>query len=283
MGGTKLRSLAFGILLGLGSCWNTCQADPSPQVEATSWWPQPDIGPIDSAMIRNGPVTVPEGAVRPGEIAGSMPFAYRRTGVLKKDLTQLALWARGVRAVPAGTPGYYVGTWIFPGFGVPTRDYEIWCFDTGKTGGRAEGLCFILGNQNKTKIGWAIKNNTPFWMNPKIAMNPESNFGTTVPEIDENGVNINSDNKLQYQFIEWTTKGANVQFLVDGLPVCSKVVEYQPDGSVVLGLLGTSYLQLTRDPSDQTAALSKFVEFGAKLNYHLAQYVVVVAVPIGIP
>lgn len=219
---------------------------------------RPDVGRIDDAMRRVGEAETPSGSIAAGEIAGTMPFAFRRTGVTTTDSRDMTFYNPRVR-IPAGSAGYMVTKFPFSGFMNYTQ-VEIWCFRVPK-GDDAERLMCL---NYRPGISNHIEVEERHWPRPKVANG--NIFGTTggpAPAIDERPVQIVPNPVLQYRFDGWSKAGAKVAFLVGGQVSAELQVRQGDDGSVALGLLDGSYLRLTRDPADVSRARSVFVAQGA--------------------
>jgi hypothetical protein len=104
---------------------------------------RPDVGPIDSAMRSLGDAATPPSPASAGEIVATMPFAYRRTGVLTSDVKGRGLIDLGFHETTTGAPGFFVGR-----YGTSTQFgssvLELWCFLPNRVGGGAESLCLLM-------------------------------------------------------------------------------------------------------------------------------------------
>lgn len=276
----SITSLVFA--LGTALAAGEALAEIPGPCPGSAWHPRPDVGPLDSALTREGEASTPAGSFGRGEVAGTMPFAYRRTGVLTKDVMPKTFYVRGVQA-PAGAHGFYVGTYVIPGVWPLSRTLssELWCFDTGPVGGRTGGTCFMLYSQSKAPAGGIYRNNNPYWINPDVAGNPNEISYTALPEIQEGPVEITAHRTLEYRFLGWAGDDARVEFLVGDRPVVQRTVKAESDRSVRLGLLDGGFLRLTRDGVDPTRARSEFIPHGGVCDAAHWEKSITVVVPSG--
>ena len=226
--------------------------------------PKPDVGPIDMALRSEGPVTTPIGAIAPGDIAGSMPFSYLRTGVLNSNLRGRGLFGQGFHEVTRGSPGFFVGTYRtqtqFSGM-----NNDLWCFLPSRVGNPRESLCILMLGLPGASI--AVNNSNPYWADPGVAKWPTGQPVDQV-EIEERTVAITDTPILEYRFLGWTPAGAHVAFLVSHRQVGEYTVGREPDGSAHLGLIGGSYLRLVPDPDDASRSRATFMANGAAMSSH---------------
>ena len=224
--------------------------------------PRPDVGPIDMAMRAEGPATTPSGPIAPGEIAGSMPFSYLRTGVLNSDLKGRGLFGQGFHEVTRGSPGFFVGTYrTETQFG--GMNNNLWCFLPARAGNSRESLCILMLGLPGASI--AVNNSNPYWADPAVAKWPTGQPVDQV-EIEEKSVAITDTPVLEYRFLGWTAAGARVAFLVSHRQVGEYTVGREPDGSAHLGLIGASYLRLVPDPDDASRSRATFMPTGATMS-----------------
>ena len=214
------------------------------------------------ALRSEGPATTPAGSIAPGDIAGSMPFSYLRTGVLNSNLKGRGMFGQGLHEVTRGSPGFFVGRYRtqtqFSGM-----NNDLWCFLPAKVGNPHESICILMLGVPGASI--AVTNGNPYWADPTVARWPT---GQTVDqvEIDERAVAITDTPILEYRFLGWTQAGARVAFLVSHRQVGEYAVIREADGSVHLGLIGGSYLRLVPDPADASRSRATFMPDGASMS-----------------
>ena len=248
------RVLGIVLVLAVTGVMSSASAQP------VGYRNRPDVGPIDTAMRRAGPVVTPE-SVGPGEIAGTMPFAYRRPAVLKTAASSSVVYDSGIK-IPAGSPGFFVGRGDMSDFNLAAV-MELWCFQPSKVGGKQDLFCLYLGPV--ATAFHTLPRGSRYW--PDTMLANARRLGNTVgptPELEYREVEILPNPTLQYRFLKWNRKGAAVEFLVGGDVVRGFSVPFEADGSVSLGLLAGGYLQLRKDPSDPTRAMPEFVAAGAR-------------------
>jgi hypothetical protein len=209
------------------------------------------------AMRMSGQPTTPSEAISVGEIVGTMPFAYLRTAVLMSNLKGRGMFSGGYVETSLGAPGFYVGKYRTSS-NFAALEWGFWCFLPKRVGGSAESVCLLRPITRETDPVIIKRNSNPFW--PDEAANfPKGNVAEPVV-IVERPVEITSTPVLQYRFLGWTAKGAQVQFLVSQRPAGNFDAKLENDGAVHLGMLNGSYIALTHDSKNPALARARFVQ-----------------------
>jgi hypothetical protein len=110
-----------------------------------------------------------------------------------------------------------------------------------------------------------VPNKDPFWPD-RPAQFPKGIGGANAVVLDERPVDLGQALTLKYRFLRWTVSGAEVEFLVADHPVGTYEATFEADGSVHLGLVGGSYVRLTRAGADLSQAVAEYHPTGATLD-----------------
>lgn len=188
-------------------------------------------GVIHSDVIAAaGPLTTAHDPVSAGEMLASFAFRYRHTAVLTEDVVGHSITVGGVQA-PAGSPGYYAGTFIGGRLHAPGAYSELWCFLPGVVGGKRKHLCFLRDQPGIAAIA-------PTRMNPWLWTQFAPATGTfdyvRTPIYDRRTVDIPGDLKLEYRFRGWSTDAARLTEYAVGREVRDFDVPRLADGIAVL-------------------------------------------------
>jgi hypothetical protein len=183
-----------------------------------------------SVITAAGPLTRAQGPVGAGETLVSFPFRYRHTAVLTEDVVGYSITVGGVQA-PAGSPGYYAGTFAGGGPYTPNALAELWCFLPGVVGGERQHLCFLRNQPGIAAIA-------PTRMNPWLWTQFAPATGTfdyvRTPIYERRAVEIPGDLKLEYRFRGWSPDEARLTEFAVGREVREFTLRREADGRAVL-------------------------------------------------
>ncbi len=150
------------------------------------------------------PATLAGGAVQDGGVLISFPFRYRHTAVLTENVVGFSITVSGVQA-PAGSPGYYAGT--FAG-GPRGQTADLWCFLPRVAGGERENLCLLRTSPSLAAIA-------PTRLNPYIWSQFAPATGTfdyvNAPVFERRDVEIPVNLVFEYRFERW--RGDTLHFV----------------------------------------------------------------------
>jgi len=209
----------------------------------------PSERPDERRRLAPGAPPIVAETVAPGETFLTIPYAFRRTGVLTADLEGLSLFNKGVQA-PAGTAGLWVD-----GFWSEARTWtgslsriggEVWCFYPPANKGKP--LCLMIGEKRTT----LIPQSDPLEMENGVAIlgDPQS---LTMPQIEEKPVQLPLDQRKTYRFVGWKRGFAQVEGWDNGRKLYNYRLPQRPDGSARLWTFIGEYW-LSPAPGDPTRA-----------------------------
>jgi hypothetical protein len=187
--------------------------------------------PVGGSVIVPRPleVHVAEGDAARGATLVSIPYGYRRTGVLAEDIRSTTIWLKGVLA-PKGSPAYHLGRFS----AASGASSDVWCFLPRAAGGSREHLCLVI------RTGQALADIAPK-MNPYLVMRFSFNFEyhdmTNRPVITEGPMPIGEDLRLEYRFKRWRDEAAELEIWAGGEKVASDLASRGPDGFVTLNTI----------------------------------------------
>lgn len=177
-----------------------------------------------------GPAAAAAGPVGQGETLVTVPFRYRHTAVLTEDVVGYSITVSGVQA-PAGSPGYYAGTFETNGTYAIGRLSELWCFMPGAVGGERRHLCFLKNQPGIAAIA-------PTRMNPFIWTEFAPATGSfdyvRTPIYQQRAVDIPADLVLEYRFRGWSSGAARLTEFAVGREVRRFDAPRGADGVAVL-------------------------------------------------
>lgn len=160
---------------------------------------QPGVAHSSVIMPRGAAIPATEAVVR-GDVLLRIPYRYRHTAVLTKDVIGHSLTVPGVRA-RAGAPGYYAATVISaPGFEGPG---DLWCFLSNEN----RPLCLLRDNPTIAAI--APSGGNPWLWTGYLQSSPGSDYVKT-PIFSVQPVDIPGEQVLEYRFEGWRDGVAEV-------------------------------------------------------------------------
>ncbi len=199
-----------------------------------------------------GTPTVADGAVREGERLLSIPYAYRYTAVVTEDVKGFSITVGGVQA-PAGSPGYYVGSFVstggYPSVGQP-KPMDMWCFLPRVAGGKRENICLLRNSPKRAAIA-------PTRMNPYLWDHFSPMTGTfdyvNTPIFKRQSVELPIKPLLEYRFLKWKGDVAWFQLDAMGSFVSQLNISKNQTGEYRLRTVGGDFI-VTRDAVDPSSA-----------------------------
>ena len=187
---------------------------------------QPDR-PQSGLLETSGIVSLATEPSPPGSFLIRIPFKYRHTAVLVKDLIGYSFTVRGVQA-PAGSPGYLVGRFSRnSAYRIDQGAFDMWCFLPSLVGGKRKSICLL-------RDGTGIAAIAPTGANPYVWHSFKPKTGSfdyvIAPEFDVREVPIPLELKLEYRLDGWTASGAIVTEFAGGESSRKFVVPFGSDG-----------------------------------------------------
>lgn len=177
-----------------------------------------------------GPAALAGSPVGSGETLTTFPFRYRHTAVLTEDVVGYSITVSGVQA-PAGSPGYYAGTFQSTGTYATGGLSELWCFMPGVVGGERRHLCFLKNQPGVAAIA-------PTRMNPFLWTEFAPATGTfdyvRTPIYELRAVDIPGDLVMEYRFRGWSSNAARLTEFAVGREVRRFDAPRGADGVAVL-------------------------------------------------
>ena len=160
----SLRIAPAGLLLLMAAaCANSVSTAPAnmpPPIPPAEMTGMPGV-PYSQIIEAAGPPMVRSGPVHVGEPLVTIPYRYRHTAVLTQDVTGFSFTVRGVQA-PAGSPGYYAGTFS-SNFGSRNgAPFDMWCFLPRAAGGSGDAICLLRNLPGLAAIA-PTRNNPYLW------------------------------------------------------------------------------------------------------------------------
>lgn len=197
-----------------------------------------------------GPVTFAAGAAE-GETLASFPYRYRHTAVLTEDVVGYSITVGGVQA-PAGSPGYYAGTFASAGGYASRPVADLWCFMPGAVGGEREHLCFLRNQPGLAAIA-------PTRMNPflwtQFAPATGSFDYVRTPIYERRVVEIPAELVIEYRFRGWSRNSARLTELAVGRDVRRFDVERGENGVAILRTVAGD-IAIAPDPDNPERAVA---------------------------
>lgn len=199
-----------------------------------------------------GTPAIADGPVHEKGTLLSIPYTYRYTAVITEDVKGFSFTVGGVQA-PAGSPGYYVGSFIssrgYKG-GSQTSPMDMWCFLPRIAGGKRENICLL---RNSAKLA-AI---APTRMNPYLWDHFSPMTGTfdyvNTPIFKREVIELPIKPVLEYRFLNWKNDIARLQLYVMGSSVSQINVFKDSKGEYRLRTIAGDYL-LSGDDGDLGSA-----------------------------
>jgi hypothetical protein len=187
------------------------------------------IAPSNSEQI------VTEGLKRRGDLVATIPFRFRKTGVLEQAIRSERR-GTGATVMAAGAQGYRISPFRI----TQGEDFkEAWCFtaptDVPPTQSRRKPqlICFF----NLISGGWISEAQVDAFPNTlRAPRSRRANIEEVV--IATNPADSSPEKKLELRFEGWTSEGATLKSFVDGEFVELLTLPKAPSGEVELKLLG---------------------------------------------
>jgi hypothetical protein len=206
----------------------------------------------------SGQAIVAQGAVREGETLLTIPYTYRYTAVLTEDVKGFSITVGGVQA-PAGSPGYYVGSFIQTrgdlGI-VEGRPMDMWCFFPRVAGGKRENICLLRNTPKLAAIA-------PTRMNPYLWDHFSPMTGTfdyvRTPIFKRQAIDLPVKTMLEYRFAGWKGDAAKLKLFAVGDFVRDLGVPRDANGVFRLRTVGGDFI-ITKDAADPTSARMSSIE-----------------------
>lgn len=249
-GPLRAKSAApFGLaLMAMAGCTNsTPPANFPPPIAAAEHSGLPGV-PFSEIVEAAGAPTLRPGPVRSGEPLVTIPYRYRHTAVLTQDVTGFSFTVRGVQA-PAGSPGYYAGTFTGAGSG-NGAPFDMWCFLPRAAGGSRETLCLLRNMPTLAAI--APTRSNPYLWYQFSPMTGTFDYVRT-PIFERRRVDLPLDLALEYRFAGWRGEEARIALHAVGRHVMDLPASRDASGRPRLPTIAGSFV-ITKDPADPTAA-----------------------------
>jgi hypothetical protein len=193
--------------------------------------------------------TVHPGPVRDGGPLVTIPYRYRHTAVLTEDVMGYSITVRGVRA-PAGSPGYYAGTFHSSGGSNNGAPFDMWCFLPRAAGGDRDTLCLLRNFPTIAAI--APTRSNPYLWYQFSPMTGTFNYVRT-PIFERRRVDLPLALALEYRFSGWRGDEPRIALFAGGRHVMDLPVSRDPSGRPQLLTIGGHFV-ITKDPADPAAA-----------------------------
>lgn len=247
------RTLSIGLLglLGLAGCSSalkTAPADMPPPIPLAEQGGVPGV-PYSGIVEAAGPAVVASGPVADGMSLVTVPYRYRHTAVLTRDVTGFSITVRGVRAT-AGSPGYYAGTFTGSRGGNERAPNDMWCFLRGAPDSGRDPLCLFRNLPGLAAI--APTRSNPYLWYAFSPMTGTFNYVRT-PIFERRRVDLPLDLTLEYRFRGWRGEQPRVVLYAVGGQVLDLPLSRDPSGRATIATIAGSFA-ITRDPADPAAA-----------------------------
>jgi hypothetical protein len=207
-------------------------------------------GVMHSSIIEPvGLPTLSSTAAGRDEVLLTINYNYRYTAVLKKDVVGFSITVPGVQA-PAGSPGYYAGTFAASGAYGSRGGMDLWCFLPSAVGGKRENLCLLRTNASLAAIA-------PTRLNPYLWTYFSPATGTfdyvEAPVFERRDVVIPADLRLQYRFEGWSKSSVKLSEYAVGRKVRDLEIEPDSQGIVRLRTIAGDFA-IAASPDDSARA-----------------------------
>lgn len=248
-----MRSVSFcALLLGVAGCSNTAvstaPANMPPPIPAEELSGRPGI-PYSEIVEAAGPPVLQPGQVHAGEALATIPYRYRHTAVLTEDVTGFSITVRGVRA-PAGSPGYYAGTFSSNQGNRSGAPFDMWCFLPRADAGSADPVCFLRNMPALAAIAPTREN--PYLWYSFSPMTGTFNYVHT-PIFERRAVDLGVTLTVEYRFGGWHGDEPRVALYAVGRHVRDLSVPRDAAGRFQLSTISGTFV-ITRDDADPAAA-----------------------------
>jgi hypothetical protein len=247
-----LRLAPLGALCLLGAaCSHSLSVPPAdmpPPIPSAELVGPPDV-PYSQIVEAAGPATVQSGTVRSGGTLVTIPYRYRHTAVLTRDVMGFSITVRGVKA-PAGAPGYYAGTFSSSLGNRSGAPYDMWCFLPEPADAKRDPICLLRNMAALAAI--APTRSNPYLWYSFSPMTGTFNYVHT-PIFERRRVDLPRPLTLDYRFAGWKGEEAQMALYAVGRHVVDLPVPRDASGRPRLRTIAGSFV-LIRDPTDPTAA-----------------------------
>jgi hypothetical protein len=197
-----------------------------------------------------GAPTIASGAVGNGDAVITFPYRYKHTAVLTEDVVGYSITVSGVQA-PAGSPGYYAGTFGMSGYGVSGGPMDLWCFLPSLAGGEREHICLLRNQPSIAAIA-------PTRMNPYLWRQFAPASGTfdyvNTPIFERREVDIPGDLRVEYRFERWERNYVRLGEYAAGRQVGDLTIDVDASGAARLNTVAGS-VWISRDAANEDRAL----------------------------
>jgi hypothetical protein len=239
--------LGLALLALTGCVSSTPPANFPPPISAAELAGLPGV-PFSEIVEAAGPATVRPGPVHDGEPLVTIPYRYRHTAVLTEDVTGFSFTVRGVQA-PAGSPGYYAGTFTGGGSG-NGAPFDMWCFLPRAAGGSRENICLLRNFPTIAAI--APTRSNPYLWYQFSPMTGTFDYVRT-PVFERRRVDLPVELALEYRFSGWRGEEARIALYAVGRHVMDLPASRDASGRQRLPTIAGSFV-ITKDPRDPAAA-----------------------------
>lgn len=224
---------------------------PPPLTEAESHAGTPGI--LFSDVVRpTGRSDVAAQPIMSGGTLLSIPFAYRYTAVITEDVTGYSFTVGGVQA-PAGSPGYYAGSFRQEGSYREPRDgvpMDMWCFLPRVAGGKRENICLLRNDPKRAAI--APKKANQYLWTSFSPMTGTFDYVNT-PIFERRTIDLPIKPVLEYKFVKWSGDRASIDIQVFGKSVTKDTLTADDNGLIRLRTIGGDFI-VSKDASNAAAA-----------------------------
>ncbi len=192
-----------------------------------------------------------------GQPVISMPVTYRRTGILRSDIT---FEKSGKTFIRAGAHGFYAGLYGVKDGEAAWRGTPMWCFSEKPQSMKAVVRCARIGGA-AADTGWiAVTNpNTKYLPLFAGATKPKR---VSQPDVEEQAVTMAPDLKMVCTFKGWWQDKAKIACELGGLSHLGPGVSFpHPKGKdgVVRFVTPHGTLKISPDPADKKAVLVQLI------------------------
>ncbi len=218
--------------------------------------------PIPLIMVprKSGKFIVNSGEITKNGIIASIPFDYRRTGILKSDIIAKPIFKEKTY-LKAGAVGYWAGR--FTSQIVTTRNYsgssygpktmtEIWCF-FGKDGKDRDAYICIQDGETSTNV--LSTNRKPYMLTEFSSSINEPELDR--PKIEEKQLDVAPDLAIEYRFDKFKKNYAVINEYINDELVKTDTLPLETDGSAILITpLGTIKIVKSKDENANISLIS---------------------------
>lgn len=248
----RIAPMALLLLLAAAGCSNstlsTAPANMPPPIPAAELAGLPGV-PYSEVIEAAGTPAVQAGPVHRGGALVTIPYRYRHTAVLTQDVTGFSFTVRGVQA-PAGSPGYYAGTFASNYGSRNGAPFDMWCFLPRAAGGSRDAICLLRNLPGLAAI--APTRNNPYLWYQFSPMTGTFDYVRT-PMFERRRIDLPVELALEYRFGGWRGEDAQVALHAVGRHVADLPVPRDSTGRPRLSTIAGSFV-ISKDPADPAAA-----------------------------